>query len=207
MTFKNPPVQDKPVMVIDAENWFGNKAFAHKGVIYRIEDIVGITSNNGSISINFVPISHYCEFSLILSNGNILRFGANSSIVKTKKVKNLSEVSDFISKITFDQRAYPYLQKIQTNGFFQYHDYFIYDNGDIKYKSNTINIAEAGLQNNVEFGTEREFISSYSTPNEITVSQKIPGNFFKKSICIKIKENRDVIYAILFKLSKLKMPK
>ena len=202
---KAAPIQDKPVIIIDTKNWFGNVMFAHNGNIYYIEEIMALKSNQFTQTINFAP-SHYSGFEVTLSNGSVLEYKAVSVIIRTKKVNNLSEAFDFISKTTFSQRVHQYLHQIQVQGFFQYRDYFIYDNGDIKYKTNTVNIAEAGLQNDVEFGRKSSFslLSSYCTPDEIWVYQKIPGKFLKQHICIKTKENRDVVYAILLKLAELK---
>jgi len=42
------------------------------------------------------------------------------------------------------------------------------------------------------------------TPEEVWVEQKIPGKLLRQRIIIKIKENRDVIYAILVKLAESK---
>lgn len=181
---KSTPLQDKPVVMIDTNNWFGNITFAHKGKIYHMEVVMAIKSNQLTQAINFAP-SHYSGFEVTLSNGSVLKYNAVSVIIKTKRVNNLNEAFDFISKKTFSQRVDQYIRQIQVKGFFQYRDYFIYGNGDIKYKTNTVNIAEAALQNGVEFGRKSSVgLSSYYTPDEIYVYQKIPGKFFKQHICI-----------------------
>lgn len=203
-TFKNPPLQEKPVIFIDEKNWLGNVTFAHKGNIYHIEEIMGLKSNQCFQTYNYFP-SYTSGFDLTLSNGKVIKYETNSLLIKSKKVNNFIEAFDYIRKTTFDQRAHQYLYQFQAKGFFQYQDYFIYDNGDIKYKNDTVNIAEAGLQNSVEFGQKSYFgLDTYYTPDEISIYQKIPGKFLKHHICIKIKENRDVIYAILIKLAELK---
>ncbi len=203
-TSKTPPLQDKPDILIDENNWFGNVAFAHKAIIYRMDQIIALKSNQFAQTINFAP-SHYAGFEVTLSGGNVLKYKATSVIVRTKKVNKLSEALDFISKKTFAQRVQLYLDQMKAKGFCQYHDYFIYDNGDIKHKTKSVNIAESGLQKDVEIGRKSSFgLNSYYTPDEIWIYQRILGKFLRQHICIKIKENRDVICAILIKLAELK---
>jgi hypothetical protein len=203
-TFNNPPHHDKAIISIDADNWFGNVTFSHKANTYRMDEIIALKSGRFTQTINFAP-SHYSGFELTLLNGNVLKYKATSVIVKTKKASRLAEALDFVSKLTFAQRVQQYIGPTREKGFFQYHDYIIYENGDIKHKGKCVNIAEASLQSGVEFGRKSSFgLNSYYTPDEIWVFQKIQDKFLKKHICIKIKENRDVIYAILIKLAELK---
>jgi hypothetical protein len=111
----------------------------------------------------------------------------------------------YIRKKTFSQRANIYLKSLKSNGYFQYHNYEIYDNGEIKYKGKFLNIADATLQHGVEFGRSSSFgRAAYYTPDEVWIFQKIPGKFFRQRLCIKIKENRDVMYMILCKLAESK---
>ena len=197
--------QDKPVISIDANNWFGNVTFAHKANIYHTEEIVALESNQFVQTISFVPL-HFSGFNVTISGGNVFKYEASSVLIRTKKVGKLNEAFDFISKKTFTQRLQQYVSQIETKGFFQYYDYFIYGNGDIKHKTKTVNIAESGLHNDVEFGRKSSFgLNSYYTPDEIWIYQrKIHSKFLKQRICINIRENRDVIYAILIKLAQLK---
>lgn len=201
MTFKNPTLQDKPVFVIDEKNWFGNISFSHKGVIYSIDEIVSLKSDSITQTINFAP-SYFALFEIKLLNGKVIKYKAASVFIQTNKVKVTNQCFDFLSKITFSKRIYHYLNQFEKNSCFQYLDYFIYDNGDVKHNSTAVNIAVACLQKGVVCGRWRGTILNNSyTPNEISVHQKIPGKFFKEHIRIKIKENRDVIYAILFNLA------
>lgn len=201
MTFENPALQDKPVFVIDEKNWFGNVNFSHKGAIYSIDEIVSLKSDSITQTINFAP-SYYALFEIKLLNGKVIKYKVASTLIQTNKVKVTNQCFDFLSKNTFSQRIRQYLNQFERNGYFQYLDCFIYDNGDIKHKATTVNIAESCLQKGVVCGRWRGTIltNSYS-PNEISVHQKIPGKFFKEHIRIKMKENRDAIYAILFNLA------
>ena len=197
---------DKPVIMINKDNWFGNVKFVHKCNTYRVGDITALVALSSTYTLNFVP-SHTSGFFVTLANGTNLRYWGQSVVLKTEKINNLNTAFNFLSKITFSQRVNQYLRQIKDQGFFQYHDYFIYDNGDIKYKNDTINIAEAALQNYVQFGSKvSSLYNSYYTPNDINIWQDNPGGIFKKhkNICIHIAENRDVIYAILIKLAELK---
>jgi hypothetical protein len=190
--------------MIDANNWFGNNTFAHKGTIYRINEIIALKSNSSTTTMNFVP-SHYTGFALTLLSARELDYKGQSFAIKTQKVKNLSDAYNYISKKTFEQRANYYINQLQKNGYFQYYDYFIYANGDIKYKSTTVNIAEAGVQDRVEIGRSSSFgWNSYYTPDEINIYQKVPGKFLPLGVCLKTKENRDVIYGIVIQLAQLK---
>ena len=203
-TMKKSSLQDKPVVLIDEKNWFGNVTFAHKGNIHHIEKIIALRSWQQTQRMNFVPL-HIAGFGITLIDGSVLNYSATSAIVKTNKLNNSNDACDFIREKTFNQRAHQYISQIENKGFFQYHDYFIYGNGDIKHKNKMLNIAESALQNNVEFGRKSSVnLSSYYTPDEIWIFKKIPGKIFKRHILIKIKENRDVFYAILFKLAELK---
>ena len=203
-TINESSFQDKPVILIDEKNWFGNATFAHQGNIHHIEEIIALRSRQQTQTLNFAP-SHLAGFDLTLNVGSVLNYFAMSIFVKTNKVNILNEAYDFIRKITFTQRVNQYLRQIEDKGSFQYHDYFIYGNGEIKHKNKMVNIAESALQNNVEFGRKSSVnLSSYYTPDEIWIFNKIPGKFFKQHILIKTKENRDVIYAILIKLAELK---
>jgi hypothetical protein len=196
--------QDEPVVMIDTNNWFGNTTFAHRGVIYRIDEIIALKSNSTTTTMNFVP-SHYTGFSLTLSGASDLEYKGQSFAIKTQKVKNLSEAYNYISKKTFEQRANFYIHQLQKNGYFQYNDYLIYSNGDIKHKNTTVNIAEAGLQDRVEIGRSSSFgWNSYYTPDEINIYLKVQGKFLPQGVCLKTKENRDIIYAIIMQLAKLK---
>jgi hypothetical protein len=203
-TLDKPPLQDKPVVTIDENNWFGNLAFAHKSNIHQVDKIRALRSTQYTQKINFAPIYH-SGFEVTLSDGEIFEYKGTSVIIKTKKVGKLNEAFAFISKQTFSQRAYQYMGQINDSGCFQYRDYFIYANGDIKHKAKTVNIAEAALLNNVEFGRKSSFgLNSRYTPDEIWIYQKVPGKFLKQHICVKTKENRDVIYAILTKMAESK---
>jgi len=203
-TSKETTHQDTPVIMIDTNNWFGNITFAHSGITYRIDEITTVKSNSITTTMNFVP-SHYTGFSLTLLNARDLVYTGYSFAIKTQKVKNLFEAYNYISKKTFEQRVNFYISQIQENGYFQYQDYLIYSNGDIKHKKTTVNIAEAGLQDNVEIGRNSSFgWNSYYTPDEINIYQKIPGKFLPLAVRLKTKENRDVIYSIVIQLAKLK---
>ena len=196
--------RDKQIITINTNNWFGNETFCHKGSVYDYTEIQALESVQSTQTINFMPM-HDSGFVITLLNGKVLRYVASSVFRRTRKVKYLSDAFVFISRKTFKQRLSRYLNEFNHKGYFQYHGYFIYGNGDIKYKARTVNIADAGLQNGVQIGRESSFgLHSYYTPDEIWIYQKIPGKFLKQRIGVKIKEDRDIIYAILIKLAESK---
>ena len=200
---------EKPVVMLNTDDWFGNVKFAHKGNIHRVEDIIALESLAFSSSTNFIPTNHVAGFKVTLLNETTLRYFGQSVFIKTERIINFSKAFNFLSKLTFNQRVNQYLRQMQNKGFFQYRDYYIYSNGDVKHKDYTMNIADAALKNLVEFGRKAEgirFGSSFYTPNEINMWQEIPGGILKKhkNLCISIRENLDVIYAIMMKLAELK---
>jgi hypothetical protein len=196
--------KEGPVIVVDANNWFGIQRFYHKGKSYSSRDIQALQSRQYTQTINFIP-SRFSGFVVTLMDGSILNYSAFTVLIRTQKAEKLNQAFDFISGVTFRQRISQYLSQLQGKGYFQYHDYYIYGNGDIKHKNKTVNIAEAALENGVEFGRKSSFgFNFYYTPDEIWVSQEIPGKLMNNYIIIETKENRDVIREILYKLAKSK---
>lgn len=196
--------QDHPVIIINNDNWFGYKYFKHKGTSYNLNEVIDIQDLQSTQSFNFVP-QHISGFMLKMLSGKFLRFYASSTAIKTKKVKSINEAFIFISRQTFNARAEQYLNQLRTNGYFNYRDYQIYADGRINHKSKSLNISDAALEKNVEFGRESFFaMNTFYTPNEIWITQKKPGKLLKQNIVIKIKENRDVVWAILKQLAEMK---
>ena len=192
---------DEITIKLNEKNWFGPTTISHKGVIYSVDDIVALRSESYSISYNFVP-SSFPSFSVMFSNSKEIQYNLWTAFFVRKADKLLEQAFAYLSQITYWRRANIYLQPLKENGCFQYHEYSVHINGDLKYKNKLVNIAEAGLNGKVTIGWKLSTgkTSGY-TPDIIRIHQKIPGKLFGKTIYFGTSENRDVISSIIIKMA------
>ncbi len=192
---------DTPVIEIDHNNWIGSTTFTRNGISYDINDISALRSRSVTNSYNFLP-SYIADFIVTLSDNRNIRYHGFGALVKTRKIRAIHEAYDALCKFTFTRRTEIYLNMLRENGCFDYHNVSIHDNGDIKYKSTTVNIAEAALSGSVEIGYKvGGFMASSYNPYIVCISQKLPGIFFKQTVSFELKENADVLNSILTILS------
>lgn len=201
----NQSIPDKPIEVIDAKNWVGNYTFSHKSKVYSIDSIQSLWPLYGSKNINFA-VTNYYTFRVFMQSGETLHYKASALYTHSKKMLALDRCLQLLRKQTFKQRSQQYLKSFESNGYFQYYDYLIYDNGDIKHKTKSINIAQAALDQSAEVGRKSSAGFRYSqyTPDEIWIYKRRKGKLFSEHIVIKLKKDKDIILALIDQLSQIK---
>lgn len=188
---------DTPVIQIDQKNWIGNTTFTRNGTTYNLDDIVALRSRSVTNTYNFLP-SYIADFIVTLSDDRNIRYHGFGALVKTQRICAIYEAYTALCKLTFSRRSAMYLNQLRANGYFEYHNVSIHNNGDVIYKSTTVNIVEAALSGSVEIGLKvGGFMASSYNPNIVCITQKVPGKFFNNMVSFELKENVDVLHSIL----------
>ncbi|WP_309607781.1 hypothetical protein [Flavobacterium sp.] len=187
---------------------FFNEHLVYKQQIINYNEINAISTKYSTKTINSIQTEIYITFRIYYNNfesskNSYIDLSYNNEIFGWRKREITSIVINFLKDKTFTNRLNNYLIELRTQGYFNYLDGKIYNNGDIFSKDNFIaNLYEENKNGNVWFGV------SFSSPLgrnklsdpyllRIKNAKKDTNIFQKRDFDIDTQYNKDVFDALI----------